>query len=70
MTKATVTAVPREFRFNGVKLPDLAPTLPPAEVQKLLAVQYPDAATALLTGPSIEDGKEVWSLSRSLGSKG
>jgi PRTRC genetic system protein C len=67
---AIVKDVPRVFRLNGVQVPDLAPTLAPEEVVKLLATQYPDAATATLTGPTIEDGKQVYTLNRAVGSKG
>ena len=41
----------RHFEFNGVRLPDIAPQLSPEEIRTLYSHQYPDIATASITGP-------------------
>ncbi|MBW7932189.1 MAG: PRTRC system protein C [Gemmatimonadaceae bacterium] len=67
---AHVKALPREFRFNGVALPDPAPQASPDEVKALLAHQYPDVLTATMEGPRIEGGRAVYTLERAVGAKG
>ncbi len=41
----------RYFEFNGVRLPDINPTLSVEEIRAAYAHQYPDIATATFTGP-------------------
>ena len=60
----------RIFEFNGVRLPDPDPKLSPEEVRNLYAHQYPDIATASITGPEAVEDKLRYSFSRAIGSKG
>ena len=41
----------REFSFQGLKLPDPAPQMSIEDVRGILAMQYPEIATAAITGP-------------------
>jgi len=41
----------RYFEFNGQRLPDPDPKLSVEDVRTLYAHQYPDIATAAVTGP-------------------
>jgi PRTRC genetic system protein C len=43
----------REFSFQGLKLPDLNPQMSVEDVRGVLALQYPEIATAAITGPEL-----------------
>ena len=60
----------RIFEFNGVRLPDISPTLSPEEIRDLYAHQYPDIATASITGPEAIGDKLRYQFTRAIGSKG
>ena len=60
----------RCFEFNGVKLPDPNPKLSVEDVRALYAHQYPDIATATITGPEAVGDKLRYLFSRAIGSKG
>ena len=60
----------RVFEFNGVRLPDPDPKLSPEEVRNLYAHQYPDIATAAITGPETVGDKLRYQFTRAIGAKG
>jgi PRTRC genetic system protein C len=60
----------RVFEFNGVRLPDPDPKLTVEEVRSLYSHQYPDIATATITGPETVGDKLVYRFSRAIGTKG
>lgn len=60
----------RYFEFNGVRLPDIDPKLSPDEIRTLYAHQYPDIATATITGPEAVGDKLRYQFTRAIGSKG
>ena len=60
----------RHFEFNGVRLPDVDPKLPPEEIRTLYTHQFPDIATATITGPEAVGDKLRYVFSRAIGSKG
>ena len=60
----------RSFEFNGMRLPDPNPKLSAEEVRALYAHQYPDIATAAITGPEAVGDKLVYRFTRAIGSKG
>ena len=60
----------RIVEFNGVRLPDISPTLSPEEIRNLYAHQYPDIATASITGPEAIGDKLRYQFTRAIGSKG
>jgi len=65
-----VTTLSREFTYNGVKLPDPNPNMTPEEVRTVYTNQYPDLATASITGPEADGGKLRYSFVRAIGTKG
>jgi len=65
-----VTTLSREFTYNGVKLPDPNPSMTVEEVRAVYSNQYPDLATASITGPETQDGKLRYSFVRAIGTKG
>ncbi len=60
----------RIFEFNGQKLPDPDHKLSVEDVRNLYAHQYPDIATAAITGPEAVGDKLLYRFSRAIGSKG
>jgi PRTRC genetic system protein C len=60
----------RIFEFNGQKLADLNSCLSPEEVRDLYSHQFPDIATAAITGPEAVGDKLLYRFSRAIGSKG
>jgi PRTRC genetic system protein C len=48
----------RSFTYNGVKLPDPDPGIIPEDVKAAYSHQYPELATAAITGP--EASGELW----------
>ena len=60
----------RLFQFDGVRLPDPDPKLTVEEVRSLYSHQYPDIATAAITGPETVGGKLVYRFTRAIGTKG
>jgi PRTRC genetic system protein C len=60
----------RFFEFQGLRLPDINPQLSPEEIRELYAHQYPDIATASITGPEAVGDKLRYQFTRAIGSKG
>ena len=60
----------REFSFNGVKLPDPNPAMSVEDVRGVLAMQYPEIATAVVTGPEPVGDMMKYTFERAIGSKG
>jgi PRTRC genetic system protein C len=69
-TSLKASALPREFIFNGSRIPDPDPHMSIDEVRDLLAPSYPEIATATLTGPEDTGTSLRYSFSRAIGSKG
>jgi PRTRC genetic system protein C len=65
-----VSAMKREFRFGGAKLPDPNPQIDVEQVRAIYATQFPEIATASLTGPEAIGDKLVYRFERAIGSKG
>jgi len=60
----------REFSFLGVKLPDPNPQMSIEDIRGLLAMQYPEIATASITGPEAVGDTLRYTFERAIGSKG
>ena len=56
----------RTFEFNGVRLPDPDPKLSVEDVRTLYAHQYPDIATAAITGPEAVGDKLRYRFTRAI----
>jgi PRTRC genetic system protein C len=70
MSTLKVETLPREFYFNGVRIPDPAPQMTVDQVRDLLTPTYPEIATATLTGPEDTGTALRYTFSRAIGSKG
>jgi len=60
----------RSFTYNGVKLPDPDPRMTPEEVKSLYSHQYPELATAAISGPEVCGDQMQYSFVRAIGTKG
>jgi PRTRC genetic system protein C len=60
----------RVFRYNGVRLPDPDPKLTPEEVRAAYTNQYPELATASITGPDGSGDQLRYDFVRAIGTKG
>jgi len=64
------TVLYREFLYSGVRIPDPGPELTVEQVRDLLTPQYPEIATASVTGPEDTGSALRYTFSRAIGSKG
>ena len=69
-TTLKTSSLPREFVFNGSRIPDPDPQMSLDQVRDLLTPSYPEIATATLTGPEDTGTSLRYSFSRAIGSKG
>jgi PRTRC genetic system protein C len=60
----------REFTYMGLKLADPNSKLTVEEVRSFYSRQYPDLATAAVTGPETVGDKLLFSFVRAIGTKG
>jgi PRTRC genetic system protein C len=70
MAKLQAEALLREFNYNGVRIPDPAPQMSVEQVRDLLTPQFPEIATATLTGPEDTGTTLRYTFNRAIGSKG
>jgi len=70
MSSLTVKALHREFFYNGTRIPDPAPNLTVEQVRDLLTPNYPEIATASVSGPEATGTVLRYTFSRAIGSKG
>ena len=70
MAKLEAQVLLREFNYNGVRIPDPAPQISVEQVRDLLTPQFPEIATATLTGPEDTGTTLRYTFSRAIGSKG
>jgi PRTRC genetic system protein C len=70
MAKLEAQVLLREFNYNGVRIPDPAPQMSVEQVRDLLTPQFPEIATASLTGPEDTGTTLRYTFSRAIGSKG
>ena len=70
MAKLQAQILLREFNYNGVRIPDPAPQMSVEQVRDLLTPQFPEIATATLTGPEDTGTKLRYTFNRAIGSKG
>jgi PRTRC genetic system protein C len=64
------SVLPREFVYNGSRIPDPDPKMEIEQIRELLTPSYPEIATATMTGPEDTGTALRYSFSRAIGSKG
>jgi len=70
MSSLKTEVLPREFYYNGVRLPDPGPDLTIEQVRDLLTPSYPEIATASISGPEDTGTALRYRFDRAIGSKG
>lgn len=60
----------REFRYNGVVLPDPGQMLSLTQVRDFYANVYPEITSADIEGPEQVGGKVIYTFRRAVGTKG
>jgi PRTRC genetic system protein C len=60
----------REFRYNGVRIPDPGPELTVDQVRDLLTPNFPEIATASVSGPETTGSVLRYTFTRAIGTKG
>jgi PRTRC genetic system protein C len=64
------STLPREFMYQGSRIPDPDPKMSVEQVRELLTPSYPEIATATMTGPEDTGTALRYTFSRAIGSKG
>jgi PRTRC genetic system protein C len=70
MNEITVQVIKREFRFNGKRLPDPNPKLNPEGVRGVYQAQFPELVNAILEGPILEGGVQLYRFATRVGKNG
>jgi len=70
MTTLKTEALLREFCYNGIRIPDPGPELTVEQVRDLLTPNFPEIATASVSGPEDTGSVLRYTFSRAIGSKG
>ena len=65
-----VTKMVREFSYGGARLPDPNVDMEVEQVRSLYATQFPEIATATLTGPEAVGDKLVYRFERAIEIRG
>jgi PRTRC genetic system protein C len=70
MNTLKAEALVREFHYNGIRIPDPGPDLTVEQVRDLLTPNYPEIATASVSGPESTGTVLRYTFSRAIGTKG
>lgn len=65
-----ITELRRVFRHNGKDIADPAPGQPPEKALEILALADPSLNNAVVEPPEAKDGKQVYPIKTSIGTKG
>lgn len=60
----------REFRYNGVRLPDPNPSFSLVQVRDFFAAAYPEIVSADIEGPEQVGAAQIYTFRRAVGTKG
>jgi|HubBroStandDraft_5_1064220.scaffolds.fasta_scaffold1625293_1 PRTRC genetic system protein C len=70
MAELAIALLPREFSYQGTRIPDPNPAMSLEQVQDFLTAAYPEIATAKLVGPEETGIALRYKFSRAIGEKG
>lgn len=65
-----VTPIKRSFTYNNQQLGDPNPNLAPEQVKALLAAAKPELTSAVIEGPEVVNGRQIYRLVKQVGTKG
>jgi PRTRC genetic system protein C len=63
-------ALLREFYYHDAPIPDPNPAMTVEQVRDLITPQYPEIATAKISGPELINGAHRYTFRRAIGQKG
>ncbi|MCA7954227.1 PRTRC system protein C [Burkholderia seminalis] len=66
----SISALVREFTYNGMALMDPGPAFSADQVRDLYTAQYPELTTAAVDGPEIKGQVAHYKFVRAAGAKG
>jgi PRTRC genetic system protein C len=66
----TIETMAREFRYDGLRLPDPNEKLTVDEVKIAYSATYPEITTATVSGPEALGDKLVYHFNKAIGTKG
>ena len=66
----SIETMAREFRYDGLRLPDINEKLSVDEVKIAYSATYPEITTAVVTGPEAIGDKLVYHFTKAIGTKG
>ena len=66
----TIETMTREFRYDGLRLPDPNEKLTVDEVKIAYSATYPEITTATVSGPEALGDKLVYHFNKAIGTKG
>lgn len=70
MSQLKAEAMVREFYYNGIRIPDPGPGLTVDQVRDLITPQFPEVATASVSGPEAAGSVLRYTFRRAIGTKG
>jgi PRTRC genetic system protein C len=70
MSQLKAEAMEREFYYNGIRIPDPGPALTVDQVRDLITPQFPEVATASVSGPDATGTVLRYTFTRAIGTKG
>lgn len=70
MAAITVTPILRKFKLGMQLLDDPTPGADVDTAIRVLSVTYPEINNASMSQPEIEDGHQVYSFTKAIGTKG
>ena len=70
MSQLKAEAMVREFYYDGIRIPDPGPRLTVDQVRDLITPQFPEVATASVSGPEAAGSVLRYTFSRAIGTKG
>jgi PRTRC genetic system protein C len=70
MSQLKAEAMVREFYYNGIRIPDPGPGFTVDQVRDLITPQFPEVATASVSGPEVAGSVLRYTFSRAIGTKG
>ncbi|RXV64496.1 PRTRC system protein C [Burkholderia stabilis] len=66
----SISALVREFTYNGMALMDPGPAFSADQVRDMYAAQYPELTTAVVDGPEMKGEVMRYTFVRAAGAKG
>lgn len=64
------TTIKRGFTYNNQNLGDPNPSLPPEQIKEMFAAAKPELSGAVIEGPELINGRQIYRFVKQVGTKG